>query len=149
MELKVKRRWYSAVSTIGELWINGTFFCHTLEDTCRDGNRDGDLADAGEAKVFGKTCIPAGRYEVIINQSNRFKKLMPLLLNVTGYIGIRIHFGNKAIHTDGCLLVGRYDAKTPDFVGHSVDTFERMMIRLKAISKSEKIFITIEDLPAA
>jgi len=143
MELKLYRKIYSKNSTIGELFINGTFYCFTLEDLCRDLNRDGDLKDPGEAKVYGKTAIPAGRYQVIINMSNRFKKLMPLLVNVPGFEGIRIHNGNTPAHTEGCILVGA--TKAVDFVGKSVDTFQRLMIRLNAIAKVETIFITIID----
>jgi len=145
MELKLVRSIYSDKSTIGQLSINGSNFCDTLEDVCRDANRDGDLQDPGEQKVYGKTAIPAGRYEVILNQSARFKKLMPLLLNVTGFEGIRIHNGNKPEHTEGCILVGKKTG--PDFVGNSVDTFDRLMIRLKAIATKERIFITITDQP--
>lgn len=141
MEIKLYRKVYSKNSTIGELFVNGTFFCYTLEDYCRDLNKDGDLQDPGEQKVYGKTAIPAGRYQVIINMSNRFKKRMPLLLNVPGFEGIRIHNGNTAAHTDGCILVG--STKTVDFVGKSVETFERLMLRLNIIIKIEEIHITI------
>lgn len=143
MELKLYRKIYSKNSTIGELFINGTFFCFTLEDFCRDLNRDGDLKDPGEAKVYGQTAIPAGRYQVLINMSNRFKKLMPLLVNVPGFEGIRIHNGNTAAHTEGCILVGA--SKAVDFVGKSVDTFDKLMIRLKATAKVELIYVTIID----
>lgn len=143
MELKLYRKIYSKNSTVGELFINGTFFCFTLEDLCRDINRDGDLNDPGEAKVYGKTAIPAGRYQVLINMSNRFKKLMPLLVNVPGFEGIRIHNGNTAAHTEGCILVGA--SKAVDFVGKSVDTFDKLMIRLRATAKVELIYITIID----
>lgn len=143
MELKVYRKIYSKVSTIGELFINGTFYCFTLEDVCRDLNRDGDLKDPGEAKVHGQTAIPAGRYQVIINVSSRFKKRMPLLLAVPGYEGIRIHNGNYPKDTEGCILVG--STKAVDFVGNSRDTFDRLMIRLEAMIKVEQIFITIID----
>lgn len=147
MDLKLTRETYSPKSTIGALRINGTFFCYTLEDVCRDHNRDGDLNDQGEAKVYGETCIPAGRYQVIINMSNRFKKMMPLLLNVPGFEGIRIHNGNIPKHTHGCPLVG--STKAVDFVGNSVDTFDKLMLRLKmGVKPGEQIWITIEDKPA-
>lgn len=144
MELKLYRNIYTDKSTIGKLHVNGTPFCFTLEDTCRDNNRDGDLKDEGEAKVYGRTCIPSGRFQVIINWSTRFKKMMPLVCNVPGYTGIRIHYGNKPEHTEGCILVGSTLAQ--NFVGKSVDTFERLMIRMKAVNATgEKIFITIID----
>lgn len=91
--------------TMGELFINGKKFCNTLEDQVRDANNDGDLNDPGEEKVYGKTAIPRGTYKVIVNLSNRFKKELPLLLNVPGFEGIRIHGGNKAEDSLGCILV--------------------------------------------
>lgn len=144
MEIKVLRKTYSKNSTIGEMYINGTRFCYTLEDTCRDKNRDGDLKDAGEAKVFGQTCIPAGRYKVVLNYSNRFKRVMPQLLNVPNFEGIRLHNGNYPKDTLGCILVG--STKAVDFVGHSVDTFDKLMIRLNATVKAgEEIYCTVID----
>jgi hypothetical protein len=145
MQLKLIREIYSAQSTIGKLYVNGTFFCFTLEDYCRDSNKDGDLQDPGETKVFGKTCIPQGEYKVILNQSTRFKKLLPLLLNVPGFSGIRIHNGNIAAHTEGCILVG--STRSENFVGNSIDTLARLMIRLKAmVSSGQSINISILSL---
>jgi len=91
--------------TMGELFLNGKKFCNTLEDQIRDLNYDGDLSDAGEVKVYGKTAIPRGTYKVQITMSNRFKKELPLLLNVAGFEGIRIHGGNTVEDTLGCILV--------------------------------------------
>jgi len=147
MELKLYRDTYTRNSTIGKLFVNGTFFCFTLEDYCRDFNRDGDLKDAGETKVFGKTCIPSGKYAVVLTVSNRFKKVLPLLLNVQGFEGIRIHNGNTADHTEGCILVGATAAT--DQVLNSIPTMDRLMVRLKAmVSAGDKIFITIIDKTA-
>lgn len=134
MQLKLIREIYSAQSTIGRLYVNGTFFCFTLEDYCRDLNKDGDLQDPGETKVFGKTCIPQGEYKVILNQSTRFKKLLPLLIDVPGFSGIRIHNGNIPDHTEGCILVG--STRAENFVGNSIDTLARLMVRLKAMSST-------------
>ena len=82
------------VRTIGKLFIDGEYFCYTLEDAVRD------------KKIAGVTAIPAGTYRCIVNMSNRFQKLMPLLLEVPGFEGVRIHSGNKAADTAGCILVG-------------------------------------------
>jgi len=144
MELKLNRKIYTKNSTIGELIINGVFFCHSLEDVIRDVNRNGNF-DCAESKIHSKTAILAGRYEVIINMSTRFKKLMPLLLDTPFFKGIRIHNGNTPEHTEGCILVG--STKSVDFVGGSVDTYNRLMIRLNNAVKTEKIFITVVDMP--
>lgn len=96
--------------TIGKIYDSGQYFCDSLEDPVRvlvDKNKDGDFDDAGEGKIKGETAIPEGIYRVVITMSNRFKKLLPLLLNVPGYAGIRIHAGVIPEHTEGCILPGK------------------------------------------
>lgn len=85
--------------THGKLYVNGVLECFTLEDV------DRKLEKGGE-KIHGRTAIPRGTYEVIINFSQRFKRDMPLLLNVPGFSGVRIHSGNTHEDTEGCVLVG-------------------------------------------
>ena len=97
--------------TIGKLYIDGKYFCDTLEDPVRDHNKDGDLNDVGEGKVYGNTAIPYGTYQVIMNMSARFKRRMPLLFTVNGFKGIRIHAGNTPKDTLGCILVGKNTVK--------------------------------------
>jgi hypothetical protein len=129
MELQIKRTDFSEESTIGELWVNGVFECYTLEDKVRP------------VKIAGKTAIPSGRYEVIINFSQRFQKQLPLLLNVSNYEGVRIHSGNTAANTEGCILVG--ETKTDNFVGESRWAFNRLFEKLKVAAETEKIFLEI------
>jgi hypothetical protein len=129
MNINLKRKIFTDDSTIGEMYIDGEFFCFTLEDKVR------------LKKIQNVTAIPAGRYEVVINFSNRFKRYMPLLLNVPNYSGIRIHSGNTSKHTEGCILVG--DIFTKDFIGNSRKTFLALMKRLRSAEKKEKIIIEI------
>jgi hypothetical protein len=145
MEITVKRSLYTEKSTIGNMLINGKQFCYTLEDTCRDANRDGDLDDEGETKVFGKTAIPSGKYPVILSYSNRFKRILPEVLNVPGYAGIRIHNGNTSADTEGCLLIG--SQKSRDFVGNSRVTLEAFMEILNKVKAPEKIQLHLQDAP--
>jgi hypothetical protein len=139
--LKVVRDTYTPKQTLGKMYLNDIFFCETLEDVVRDINKDGDLKDTGEAKVYGQTAIPAGTYKFIINMSNRFKKLMPLLLNVEGFEAIRIHAGNTEIDTHGCILVGL--TRTRDNkIGQSQIAFTKLMGNLERFNEYE---ITIID----
>lgn len=101
LELTLKRYKSSDKSTEGELFIDGKFFCYTLEDIHR------------EIKIMHETCIPAGRYQVKITYSNRFKRMMPQIMDVPKFEGIRIHNGLTAKHTSGCPLVG-FDAGGKD-----------------------------------
>jgi hypothetical protein len=132
MELKLTRKWLTANSTISELTVDGAFECFTLEDHF----------PTPYVKTPGKTCIPLGRYEVIVNMSNRFKVEMPLLLNVPQFAGIRIHPGNVAGDTEGCLLPGRI--RGTDKVLESKLAYETLFTKIKAaIAKGEKVFITV------
>lgn len=102
MRLKVERLWPKTTYTVGRLYVDGQFFCNTLEDTVRDLSR--------EKKVPGKTAIPYGEYKVIFNWSPKFGRNLPRLLNVPAFEGILIHPGNTADDSAGCILVGRNTA---------------------------------------
>jgi len=104
--LTLERKFFKPEYTIGWLFMDGVRYCDTLEDTTRDLNKDGDLNDDGEQKIIGETAIPYGRYHVEVTYSPKFKRLMPLVLDVWGFVGIRIHRGRWPIHTSGCILVG-------------------------------------------
>ncbi len=96
--------------TIGRLLEGSSYFCDTLEDPVRelkDLNNDGDFDDQGEGKIHGQTAIPAGTYEIKMTYSARFKKVMPILINVKGYSGVRMHSGNRPEDTEGCILLGK------------------------------------------
>jgi len=100
--------------TIGKLYIEGHYFCDTAEDKVRelvDKNADGDFDDTGEGKVFGLTAIPAGTYKLTLSMSNRFKRVLPEIHVVHGFSGVRIHAGNTAEDSHGCLIVGINDKK--------------------------------------
>lgn len=98
MKLLVRRIALQPTYTIGKLYIDGEYFCDTLEDRVRDLSR--------EAKVAGQTAIPEGRYMVSVTMSPRFGRLLPLLHDVPQFTGVRIHSGNTAKDTQGCILVG-------------------------------------------
>lgn len=98
MKLKVERLYFKPDYTIGKLYLDGKYFCDTLEDRVRDLTN--------ERKVPGQTAIPAGHYEVVVNISPRFRRKLPRLVNVPGFDGILIHRGNTVEDTAGCILVG-------------------------------------------
>lgn len=106
MKLKLIRFFLGALYTIGRLYIDGVYFCDTLEDKVRDYNKDGDLNDPGETKIYGETAIPYGTYEIRLTYSPKFKRKLPLIMNVPGFDGIRMHRGNFPKDTLGCILVG-------------------------------------------
>lgn len=130
MRIEVIRKEFTKKSTIGDMVIDGEYFCYTLEDVVRVGD-----------KIPGQTAIPYGKYEVITDHSARFKKLMPLIKNVPGFSGVRIHSGNTDHDTEGCILVGF--TKSKDFIGQSRDAFVLFMEKLKTGLNEGKVTIEI------
>lgn len=143
MELELKRKTFTEESTIGELYVNGVFECFILEDKDRGLDAKMPLLELNQKKKFGITAIPTGKYEIALTFSNRFKVYLPLLINVPGYEGVRIHPGNKAADTEGCLLPGKQ--KGLNVVSTSKVAFDILFKKLKAVEKKEKIFITITN----
>lgn len=140
MRLVLERFLLTATTSIGRLSVDGVHECFTLEDITRP---------PGAKKIPGKTAIPLGFYKVIINKSERFSKLagrevqMPLLLDVPGFSGIRIHTGNKPEDTEGCILVGMtHDALT---VHNSKEAYGRLFAKLDdALKADEEVTIEIK-----
>lgn len=125
MNLVLQREILSDQSTIGKLSIvDGGFIAFTLEDVLRDH------------KIDGITAIPAGRYRVVLTMSQRFKKVLPILLDVPNFTGIRIHSGNTSLDTEGCILVGMERGK--DCVLRSREALKLLMEKLEG-----EVWITI------
>lgn len=134
MKLELKRHTLTEKSTLGVLYLNGAHLCYTLEDVERQG-----------AKVATKTAIPPGSYRVVIDLSARFHRLMPHILDVPGFTGIRIHSGNTAENTDGCILVGT--TQSVDFVGGSRKAFDQLFgILSTAALSADQIELTIRSI---
>jgi len=142
-ELLLKRIALRSTYTIGRLYVVGVYFCDTLEDVVRDHNKDGDLADAGEGKIYGRTAIPYGRYLVKLVKSPRFGRMLPRLIHVTSFEGVLVHAGNSAQDTEGCILVGENRK-----VGMVVNSryWEQRLVKLLQDKEKEgkEIHITIE-----
>lgn len=138
--------------TIGELYIDGKYVCDTLEDRVRPlpetcPNTPKNLDCKCKEKVYGKTAVPAGTYEVKLTYSNRFKCIMPEILNVPHFLGIRIHKGNSAENSEGCILVGSWDGVKVNWISDSKKAYDKLMLLLQEASNTkEEINITINNL---
>lgn len=142
MEIQVNRIARKDGYTIGRMSLDGVYFCDTLEDTDRGLNAAMSVDEILSKKRKGITAIPTGKYDVILTFSPRFKRVLPLLLSVKGYEGVRIHAGNTAEDTEGCLLVG--ENKERGKVLNSRATLERLMsVLLECEKRKEKISIII------
>ena len=138
MKLKLCRLWPDAACTIGRLFVDGVPECVTLEDVVREVPGQ----PVASWKVFGKTAIPRGVYQVRISMSPHFGRELPELLDVPGFEGVRIHPGNTAADTEGCILVGT--ARAVDSIAQSRIAFDALFPKLQAaISAGEGVVIEI------
>ena len=150
MELRLKRIARRETYTIGHLYVDGEYFCDTLEDTDRGLRQDMAVPVLRAKKRKGITAIPTGRYRVTMDvQSPKFRTkamyqfcngYLPRLINVPGFDGVLIHVGNTAKDTEGCLLVGR-NTKVGKVLESRV-TFVKLYEKLRKTEGS--IYITIE-----
>jgi hypothetical protein len=142
MELTLKRQFLKAEYTVGALYIDGVYFCDTLEDTDMGLTQSTPLDEILQRKVAHKTAIPTGEYTVVVVRSPAKKRMLPRLLNVPGFGGILIHRGNTAHDTSGCILVG--ENKEKGKVIYSTQ-YERRLIKIltDAQEREEEIRITI------
>ena len=139
MILTLDRKYKLPTYTIGKLYIDGEYFCDTLEDKDRGLTDDMTVSEISKIKIKNETAIPTGTYKITITYSNRFKKNMPLINDVKGFEGIRIHSGNTDKDTEGCILVGFNKIKGN--VINSRDTYNKLF---SILSKSNNITITIK-----
>lgn len=140
MELKLIRKFFSGKSTIGYLMVDGRLECFTLEDMVREVKG----IPVSSWKVPGKTAIPYGKYEVIIDFSQRFQKAMPHILSVEGFEGVRIHAGNFPEDTEGCILVGR--KHSGDSISESTIAYRELFQKIKdALCKNDKVYLEITN----
>lgn len=156
MELLLQRDPSEHEATFGKLSVNDRYYCETLEDQIRELPQlsgESDEVWVARWKVSRKTAIPARRYRVTIDRSTRFNRLMPHILNVPGFSGIRIHALNTAAETIGCPGVGRErvnwaSASAPPIPGlmHSGVVFAPLFDEMKvAFGKNEEIWITVKN----
>lgn len=153
MNIVIDRKWKKGTYTIGNLYINGVLFSNTLEDKDRGLTSSMTLEEISKKKIYGQTAIPSGTYEVKMTYSSRFhsrawgKKYggkVPELINVKGFGGVRIHPGNKAADTLGCILVGKNSAI--GMVTNSQTYYFKLLddYIVPAVKKGEKVTLTIK-----
>lgn len=150
MELELRRIAKKDTYTIGKLYIDGKYFCDTLEDKDRGLSQALSLEENKKKKVAGVTAIPTGRYLIRIDMvSPKYSKRgqyafcegkVPRLINVPAYQGVLIHIGNSSYDTEGCILVG--ENKEVGRVLSSTITFRKLYARLK--EAKDAIYITIK-----
>ena len=140
MELTLTRTKKHKRFTLGALSIEGEPFCDTLEPTWRD------IGPGGKGrKMPGRTAIPEGRYAVAVTRSPQFNgEWLPLLLHVPGFAGVRIHAGNTAADTEGCILVGYHSDKDPERLFDSRLWLQRLLKRLADRPLGEGVWITVK-----
>ena len=142
MKLRLERKYRNNNYCIDKLYIDGKYFSDVLEDPDRGLTDTMSLEEIKKIKIKGNTCIPYGTYNITITYSPRFKKNLPLLNNVKGFDGIRIHSGNKPQDTEGCLLPGFNKVK-----GQVIDsrvTTDKLIAQIQQVlNKGEKVTITI------
>ena len=141
VELTLNRAQSNALATLGHLFVDGVPFCVTLEDVVRtDPN---PATPANEAKVFGKTAIPAGRYPVTVRWSVKFQREMVAVNDVPGFTGILIHSGNDADDTLGCILVGKV-IDGPNRIHGGSEIMPKLFYKIhEALEKSEPVWLNI------
>ena len=124
MRIEIVRIAFKNTYTIGKLYVDGKYFSDVLED--KDRGLDSSMSESEilKKKVKGQTAIPTGHYVINITYSPKYKRMIPLLLDVKGFSGIRIHSGNSSKDTEGCLLVGKN--KKVGMVLESRDTYQRL-----------------------
>lgn len=148
MRIKIDRAWKKKGYTISRVFINGERFgdgkkwCSVLEDTDRGLADWQSLNEIKAHKIKGETAIPEGVYDVIITYSQKFRRKLPLLKNVKGYEGVRIHSGNTSRHTEGCLLPGVNDQVGR--VNNSRYWFEKLYALIEAAEKrGERVIVEV------
>ena len=141
MRIKVERKWKKDRYTIGKVYIDGKYLCNSLEDPDRGLSQNMPLEEIKRKKVYGDTAIPSGVYLISWTYSNRFKKMMPLVNDVKGFDGIRIHSGNSAADTLGCILLG--DNTKVGWISNSKTRTNQVYQMIKERIDKEQIWLEI------
>ena len=129
MKIKLVRIAFKETYTIGKLYVDGVYECDVIEDKDRGLDDSMTVNEILKRKIKGQTAIPTGHYNIEITYSPKYKRMMPLLIGVKGFSGIRIHSGNTSKDTEGCLLVGKN--KKVGMVLESRDTYQGLFAMMQ------------------
>ena len=139
IKLRLERRYKGSKYTIGKLFINDEYFCDTIEDIDRGLKSSMSVEYIKKKKVYAKTAIPTGTYKIEMTYSSKFKRILPLLVDVKGFSGIRIHRGNTEIDSSGCIIIGENKVK-----GKVINSTPYEVALVKRLLEEDDIEITIE-----
>lgn len=141
MKLVLERKIHNENSTEGNLYVDGKWFCNTIEDKVRA--KPGEWKS--ELKVYGKTAIPYGEYPVLVTWSNRFKRMLTGVFNVPDFEGIRIHNGTSELSSAGCIIVSYKDDDKNHRLINDKAAMNDLCDLVKAAQEKEKVTLRIVD----
>ena len=139
IKLRLERRYKGSKYTIGKLFINDEYFCDTIEDIDRGLKSNMSVEYIKKKKVYAETAIPTGTYKIEMTYSSKFKRILPLLVDVKGFSGIRIHRGNTEKDSSGCIVIGENKVK-----GRVINSTPYEVVLVKRLLEEDDIEITIE-----
>ena len=139
IKLRLERRYKGSKYTIGKLFINDEYFCDTIEDIDRGLKSSMSVEYIKKKKVYAETAIPTGTYKIEMTYSSKFKRILPLLVDVKGFSGIRIHRGNTEKDSSGCIVIGENKVK-----GRVINSTPYEVVLVKRLLEEDDIAITIE-----
>lgn len=153
MNILIDRKWKKKDYTIGIMYVNGERFCETLEDTDRGLSDTMTESQIKYKKKYGETAIPTGLYKIRMSFSPKFSSkawgkkyngMVPEILNVKGFTGVRLHPGNSAGDTLGCILPGKNSVVGK--VMQSTEYYYKLLDKhiLPAIKRNETIYLSIK-----
>ncbi len=140
IKLRLERLYKGSKYTIGKLFINDEYFCDTIEDIDRGLKSSMSVEYIRKKKVYAETAIPTGTYKIEMTYSSKFKRILPLLVDVKGFSGIRIHRGNTEIDSSGCIIIGENKVK-----GKVINSTRYEIALVNKLLDEDDIEITIEQ----
>ena len=139
IKLRLERLYKGSKYTIGKLYINDEYFCDTIEDIDRGLKSSMSVEYIKKKKVYAETAIPTGTYKIEMTYSSKFKRILPLLVDVKGFSGIRIHRGNTEKDSSGCIVIGENKVK-----GRVINSTPYEVVLVNKLLDEDDIEITIE-----